>query len=250
MLNKKVTVIAHSFNGNVEEVPKFIEVGGQKFVADEKGQPKVGEDGKPVPYVETVPPKVEDLSNADLEVLAKVNPFVAKMLEDKKKLEDDLASKAKTEDEKHQKELAEKGEWQKLAEEREKDLATIRADLAKKEDMLGKYVGSVESVLKEVLATIPKENIVLIPADYSPRQKLEYITKNAKLLGAKMNTIKGDKVDKSDDTPTATDEEKLVSEIEEFHKRAATLTKAEQTTYYEKTQELKILRQKRLDAVK
>lgn len=243
----KSEVKIHAFNGNVEDEVKFVEVDGKKFVDDGSGKAKVGEDGNPVPFEEKkqdVPPVIEKVDEADIETLAKVNPHVARLLADKKKAEDDLQAQAVADSQRKQKELEEKGEWQKLAEERAKEIEILKGDLTKASGQLGKYVGSVEAILKDIIATIPKERISLIPADFSPRQKLEYITKNAKLLGAKVavnSTSEG--VDKNDDTPNVTDEEKLINEIEELRKKT-TRTAVEDKLMFEKASALKALRVK------
>lgn len=224
----KQTVVVHSFNGFAEGEEKFVEVDGKKFVDDGAGKPKVGADGQPIPFEEKkIDVKIEDLSNAQLEELAKVNPHVAKMLSDKKQLEDDIATKQKDEEDRVKKDLESKGEWQRLATERESTIDELKKKLSEKDIMLGKYAGSVETILKEVLATIPKDNQALIPSDYSPRQKLEYITKNAKMLGAKVVVGKDGGVDKNDTQPSATDEEVLINEIDALMKKGASRTSLE-----------------------
>lgn len=251
MYKKNVSkVVSHFYNGNIDEV-KFIEVDGAKFEADEKGQVKVGADGKPIPFVEKKADDIDkdkiDVATADLETLAKINPAIAAMLDGKKKADDLLTQKEKDEKLAEEKALQEKGEWQKLAEARATDLEKALDLVKQKDDLLGKYKGSVETILKDIMATIPKDNLVLIPADYSPRQKLEYITQNAKLLGAKINQIKkGDGVDNSDDTPSGTEEEKLVTEIEELIKKGDKKTKTELDILYEKSKKLTELRTKRM----
>lgn len=245
--HKKFVHIVHSFNGNIEGEDKFVEVDGKKFVDDGSGKPKVDDKGQPVPFVEKKADdiKIDKLDEADLETLAKVNPHVARLLADKKKADEDLQAQQVAESKRKQKELEEKGEWQKLAEERAKEIEILKGDLTKKGEQLGKYVGSVENILKDVMATIPKERQSLIPSDFSPRQKLEYITKNAKLLGAKVAiNANGEKVDTNDDTPAVTDEEKLVKEIEELRKKT-NRTASEDKLMFEKASSLKALRAKK-----
>jgi hypothetical protein len=245
--NQFAEVKVHSFDGNIEEADKFVEVDGKKFVDDGSGKAKLGDDGQPVPFVEKKADefKIDNVSEADLEALAKVNPHVARMLADKTKAEQDLKDKEVAESQRKQKELEEKGEWQKLAEERQKEIDILKGDVSKKDEMLGKYKGSVEAILKDVIATIPKERLSLIPADFSPRQKLEYITKNAKLLGAKVAINQtGEGVDKNDGSPVVTDEEKLINEMEELRKKSPR-TASEDKLYFEKATQLKALRAKK-----
>lgn len=240
-------VVVHAFNGDVEDAPKFVEVDGKKFVDDGSGKAKLGDDGKPVPFEEkkVEAPKIDNVAEADLEALAKVNPLVAKMLSEKSDAEKKLADQIKADDDAKRKTAEKNGEWQKLAEEERQKREKAEADLATKTEQLSKYVGSVESILKDVIATIPKEKLTLIPDGFSPRQKLEYITKNAKLLGAKVaiNTT-GEKVDGSDGAPAVTDEEKLVKEIEELRKKTPR-TASEDKLMFEKASALKALRAKK-----
>lgn len=233
-MNKQfvTTIVSHNFNGNEVEV-KTVEVDGKKFIADETDptKPKLDDKQQPVPFVDTkVVPKIEDLSKADLAELAKVNPHVAKMLDDAKartEADEKAAAEKKAADEKA---AGEKGEWQKLADTRAQELEGTKGTLKQKEEMLGKYVETTEKVLKGLLATIPKENVSLIPADFSPRQKLEYIITNAARLGAKMNAVDG-KIDKNDLTPNGTDEDKLMARMAELTTKAnaRTATTAELT---------------------
>ena len=240
-------VSLHSLNGHEEDI-KFVEVEGAKFVADEKdpAKPKLDDKGEKIPFVEKKPgesDKVDEskLGELTIEELAKLSPAAAKLLEEKtareaadKKREADEAAKAEEDAKK-------KGEWQKLAEERGVTIETLKKELGTKEEILGKYVGSTKQILAEVMKTIPKENVGLIPESFSPREKLEYITQNAKLLGATIvGSGKGGKVDKNDADPNATDEEKLATEIEELRKKP-NKTQTELNVMFEKAQQLKKL---------
>lgn len=222
-------VVLHKFNGNEDEVVKTVEVDGKKYVADETdpAKPKLGEDKQPILFVEKkadeLPPELKDLSKAELKDLAKHNPAVAALL-DKQTKRDEADTKAEKErKEKEEKEAAEKGEWKGLADSRGAELATVKDTLAQKEEQLGKYVETTKTVLAGLMASIPKENQGLIPADFSPRQQLEYIIKNAKSLGAKVNSIDG-KIDANEGKPKGTDEEKLIARIDELTKKSKTRT--------------------------
>lgn len=249
-MSKKIVseIVLHSVNGNEEQSDKFVEVDGKKFVDDGSGKPKVGEDGKPVPFEEkkAEPPKV-DLANAGLEELAKVNPHVAKMLADQTEEQKKAAEKKKEEEENQRKEAEKNGEWQKLADEFKKKNEDLTGLLDQKNEQLGKYVKSVETILAEVLKTIPKENLALVPDKFSPREKLEYITQNAKLLGAKIIGAAGGKIENNDTTPTATDEDKLVAEIDELKKKGGTRTASETELMLEKAKKLKEIRTKKAE---
>lgn len=222
-------IVLHPFNGNEEEV-KFVEVDGAKFVADETDptKPKLGDDQKPVPYVEkkaddVVVPKIEDVSTAELEDLAKHNPKLAALLDTQKKREADDKKAADEKVAAEEKAASEKGEWQGLAEKRGTDLTKMTAERDQKEEQLGKYVKTTEAVLKGLLASIPKENVGLIPSEFSPRQKLEYIIANSSRLGAKMNAA-GGKIETSDEHPAGGEEEKLIARITELTKKATDRT--------------------------
>jgi len=214
-LNQLLVLVSHRFNGNAD----FIEVDGQKFIPDETDptKAKLGADGKPTPYVgkkvDPALPKIDDLSTADLEALAKVNPKVAKMLADNVDSQKRESDRIAAEDEAKRKDAEKNGEWQKLAESERVKRETAEKELAQKNEILGKYVGSIETILKEVLATIPEANRGLIPEKFSPREKLEYITANAKLLGAKIVGGTGT-IPKNDATPNGTDEDKMVARLQ------------------------------------
>jgi hypothetical protein len=247
-LDTRKSVIAHRFNGNIEGDEKFVEVDGQKFVDDGTGKPKVGEDQKPIPFVEK---KADDgADEKSLEELAKTNPAIAKLLEDKKKAEKDLSDKLAKESEERQAQLAKNGEWEKLAKEQEAEIARLKEEDGKKFEIIGKYKGSIKSILDATLATIPKDKIGLIPDSFSEREKLEYITKNAKLLGATIIAVKGDKVEKNEDEPNLGEEDTLRKELGELIKKGSTRTATEDNLMTEKSRKLKELQTKRLQGDK
>jgi len=175
--------------------PKTVTVDSVEYLADDKGEIKLdgeekivydpekhGKEDKPKPKDDDKKPKV-NAADAELEALAKVNPKVAKMLEEKatadKKIEDDrIAAEKAAEDD-----AAKQGEWQELAETRATKLKDLEDKHEKQGDQLGKYVDSTKRILEETLKTIPEENRGMIPEDYSPRQQLEYITKECEGVG-------------------------------------------------------------------
>lgn len=224
MQNTSTSVVkVYSVNGYEDDV-KFVELDGQKFVADDTdpAKAKLDDKGEKIPFA----PKAADGgaggggNSEDLELLAKTNPAIAKLLDERKQREIDDKKREKEEEDRKEKEAAEKGNWQKLAEDRAKKIEELTQDNSKKEEILGKYVGSTKAILAEVVATIPKENLGLIPENFSPREKLEYITKNAKLLGAKIvGAGKGGAIDKNDVEPPSTDLEKLNNEFLDLQKK-------------------------------
>jgi hypothetical protein len=242
----EAVIVSHRFNGNVDGADKFVEVEGKKYVDDGSGKAKVGEDGKPILFVEKKADAL-DLSTADLEALAKVNPAVAKMLAEKAEADKLLSQNEAARQEKERKDAESRGEWQKIADQEKLKREDVEKQLSAKTELLTKYVGSVESILKEVIATIPKENLTLIPEKFSNREKLEYITQNAKLLGAKINAAKGDKVDKNDIDVNGDGEAKLVAEIQALMTLGGKRTQAQSSEMVKKSQELQELRKKRLE---
>lgn len=223
-------IVAHNFNGNIEEASKFVEVDGKKFEADDKGQPKKNDKGEPIPFVEPTdgkPPKVE-AENADLEALAKVNPAVAKILADKKAAEDALAA-YNTDKEKSEREAAEKrGEWQTLAQTETQKREAAEKALKDREDLLTKYKEDTDFWLKTVMATIPKEKQSLIPSEFSSRQKLRYIMENAAQLGATVPGQKAAPIDKNDAQPVTTELQKTRNELNDLVKKGSARTREEE----------------------
>lgn len=237
-------IVSHLFNGNEDEV--VVEVEGVKYIADptDPTKPKLGDDQKPIPFVDKkVDVKIEDLTKAELADLAKVNPHVAKLLDDQKKREEADTKAEQDRKKKEEDDAKEKGNWQQLAETRGNELDTTKKTLAQKEEMLGKYVGMTENILKGLLNTIPKENIALIPADFSPRQKVEYIFANADRLGAKVNAA-GGKIEKNETEIAGTEEAKLSARITELTAKAnnRTATNSELTELQEVGSKLTQLR--------
>lgn len=183
-----------------------------------------------------------------IEDLAKDNPELAKLIEERKALQDKIdaeetARKAKEAEETKAREeaAAKNGEWEKLAKEREARIAELEKDNAQKSDHLDKYILTTNTTLENIMQTIPEENRGLIPEDFSPRQKLEYITKNAKLLGAKVSEAKGGSVPPNDKQPAGTEEERLQSEFNDLQKKVkdGTATAAESASLFQKAVELK-----------
>jgi len=198
--------------------------------------------------------KKTETEKKSLEDLAKENPELAKLIEERKALQDKIdaeetARKAKeAEDAKLRDEDAQKkGEWEKLANDRAAKIAELEKEMASKSDHLDKYILTTNTTLENIMQTIPEENRGLIPADYSPRQKLEYITTNAKLLGAKVSEAKGGSVPPNDKQPAGTEEEKLQTEFNELQKKIqdGTATATEKSVYYEKAVALKRARLKK-----
>lgn len=238
-------VVTHFQNGFADPAPEFVEIDGNKFEADpsDNTKAKVDENGKPVPYTEPAPadpanpadPAKDDLKDKSLEDLAEANPHVKKMLEDR-------AEEERKRIEAETKAAEEKGEWEKLATSRQQELDKLKADNAKKDEMLGKYVGTVKEILEQVKKDIPKENLGLIPDNFSPREQLAYITKNAKQLGVK-GVGGGGGVKPNEAEPPTTDLAKAEAEYAEIEKiPAKDRTSAQAVKFYDLAKSIKKLR--------
>mgnify|MGYP001603956899 CR=1 FL=1 len=242
-VNDSVEVIIHAKNGNEDDV-KFVEVDGVKYQADDKdpAKPKLDDKGDKIPLKSGGGDKGGDKGGSpSLEELAKTNPEIAKLLDDQKKRKDEDEKRDKEQKEREEKEAAEKGQWKELAEKRAQEHEETKKQLNQKEEMLGKYVGSVKQMLKEVMETIPEDKKGLVPDSFSPREKLEYITKNAKLLGANVMGSKGGGVPPNEVDPPSTEEGKLIAELEELRKKA-TKTSADHTKIFELSKKIKEVR--------
>jgi len=216
MLHKIETkVVVHKFNGKEDDV-QFVEIDGKKYIPDDTDKTKAKEvDGKKVEYVAPVPPKKDDapdLSKMTTEEIANLNPEVKKLLQEKADRE---AADAKA---KQDADLA-AGKHEEVIKSKDAEIDKLKKELGTKGEILEKYVGSVKQVLEQVLKDIPKDNIGLIPESFSPREKLEYITKNAKLLGVKVGTGKGGGVPPNEDDPNTTDLQKYQAEFETLQKK-------------------------------
>jgi len=213
---KKNKYIVHLFNGFFSEEIKFVEVDGKKFIDDGTGKAKLDEKQQPIPYVENKENKVDlKLEDADLEALAKVNPHVARVLQEQKERAEKDALDADEKKKKEDEDKAKKGEWQKLAEDRDKTITDLKKDLKNRDDMLVGYKQTVENILKPLLASIPKDKLSLVPSDFSPRQQLEYVMKNATVLGLNGVGGKGGDVPKNDNKG-GTEIEVQISRFEEL----------------------------------
>lgn len=253
-LNKTVVVI-HASNGNETPSDDYIEIEGVKYQKDpdNEGEALKDDDGKPIPFKEKTddgdgggdkPDDKPDVADMSIDELVKVNPELARQMKGLKDLQDWKTKKEKEEEEAKKNKAKESGKFQELFDESEKEKETLKKQLGEKETLLGKYKGSVEKILKGVMETISKEKHSLIPDGFSPRQKLEYITQNAKLLGAKVATKVGDKIDESDDM-SLTDEEKLATELQELIKKGANRTEMENEHMTQLSRKLKEIRAKK-----
>lgn len=223
---------------------KFKEVNGVKYALDDKGEIKKDDKGADVIYID--PTEAIDLANMSVEQLAEKSPALAAILEAGKTATAALKTMQDEKAEADRKAAEAGGNFETLYKtekaEKEKALGIITQKdslLAQKDEILGKYKGSVDTILADVVKTIPKDKQSLIPEKFSSREKLEYITKNAAVLGAKPIAAASTKIEPSDEIDTS-DEGKLRKEVDDLVKKP-NKTPAENSTLWNKSKELKAL---------
>jgi len=229
----------------------LIEKEGKFFQADDKGEVVKNDKGEPIPATEDEIKSHQkeqkgktvdvDIEKADLTELAKVNPNVAKFLTEHKSMLDEK-SKAETEAKtKEQEEAQKRGEWQKLYESEKSEREKTKAEHDKLYAIVGEYKKTVEEILDSYMKVVPKEKQTLIPSDYTPKKKLEYIINNAKLLGLESIVVKGGKIPPSEMQTPATDEAKLADEVNTLLAKT-NRTYQENSALFEKSKKLKEMR--------
>lgn len=216
---------------------KYIVIDGKKYQVDPSDSTKalLGADGQPVPYVEDTPPTTKSL-----EERAKDDPELAAVLAEKKRLEDEAAERERLAEEERQKQLAESGDFKKIAEE-----ATTKAEKAQQKvnetnAVLGEYKETLKGILDDMLAQIPDDKKSLIP-DGATKAKIEYIRKNAKFLGVVLIADKGTEVPPNEVKPPLDEEGKLQKEFNELMAKTE-LTRTEQARLTELSKQLKQIR--------
>jgi len=116
---------------------------------------------------------------------AELNAIVKDRLERERKKNEDTAAKAKKEAEEDA--LKKNQEWQKLAEDREKEIADLNqkvTDLEAIQETADKYKTALEAQLNGYKANLPKHIVTLIDK-MDPVEAMDYITSNAEELGKK-----------------------------------------------------------------
>jgi len=227
-------IVVHSKNGNADPVPEVPPADTPPADAPPKETPPA-----PVPEVPAVPPATPPKEDEKtLEELAKDNPAVAKLLDDKRQADIDAAKALEDE-------AVKNGDWKKLAEERGEKVTELEGKAKNTMEALTKYKGSLKIVLDTMLKKVSEDKVDLIPADYSERQKIEYISKNANLLGVS-NFFGGDGQVPSGDEPNLSEELKLEKEIDELNGKD-NLTQPEHELLFAKSTALKVLREKKED---
>lgn len=184
--------------------------------------------------------EVKDFSKMSLEELAKARPDLADELTKKQELEARIEELQKSFEEAEKREAEKAGDFQKLYQQELSNKESLASKLKEKEDILKKYDGTLTETVDNLLKDIPEENRQLIPDDFSPRQKLSYITKNANLLRGSSSKNIGGPVPKNDENNLSA-EQRLMAEISELQKKE-NKTQSEHTLIWEKSKALKELR--------
>jgi len=208
----------------------FIVIEGVKYKVDPNDKTKalLDDKGEKILYVEeNKGGEKVDLSKFSLDELKKANPDVAKALLEAEQIKADKAKADSEKEEADRKAKADQGKWQELAEEETRKRKEAEANSAKDKDILDKYKGTVNGILEETLKSIPEDKRGLIPSDYSPRKKLEYINSNAKTLGITIGGVKGGAIPPHEVDVNLDDESKAQKEYDELLKKGSARTPIE-----------------------
>ena len=268
---KNIVHIVHSLDGYADgdggDANDFVEIDGVKYKQDpdNEGEALKGEDGKPVPYEEKKAgdddkggkkddgdggkkDEPKDPSKMSLDELKKLNPDVAKALQEgddaRKQLEEAEEKRQKEEEEK----LKEQGKWQELAESAKTEAQKAKDEAKKANELLGKYKGTVDSLLESVLGQVPDDKKGLIPSGFSNRQKLEYAIENSKFLGISV-VNKGGGVPPNDGNAPTDDEGELQKELNDLMAKESR-TYTEDQRMIEVSKKLKEVRKAKEDSQK
>lgn len=206
---------------------KYIEIDGVKYQVDpnDPSKPLIGDNGEKVLFVESEPPAPtppvdtppkwsEDMSDEDLEALAKTDPALARLIREKRKLAEDADAAAQAAAEDHRKQLEKNGEFQQLAKEADDDRKEAVRKMNENNAILDKYKSTVSMIRDKMFEQIPAEKQSLVPTG-SARKQIEYILANAKHLGVSVIS-KGSQVPKNDDKPPVDDEQKDRTRFQEL----------------------------------
>ena len=191
---------------------KYIEIDGIKYQIDPNDPTKALEvDGVKVLYVEEpveVPPVVpapvvpkvsENMTDEQIEELAKSDPALAKILRENKALRTTAEATASQAEADKKAEMEKNGQFQELAAQadREKDIAVQKQKEA--EALLEKYKTTVNTIKDNMMSQIAADKQSLVPEGSAGKQ-IEYILANSKHLGVSI-TSKGSPVPKNEDAP-------------------------------------------------
>ena len=210
-------------------MPKFIEIDGAKYKIDpnDETKPLLDDKGEKILYVEekpkdpVVPPKDPAPTDQSLEALAKTNPEVARMLQDKKQLEEDKRKQDEATEKERKAQLEKNGEFQILAQEAETKREASEAKQAEQAEVLKKQNDAFKDLRDDMVSQIPEDKRTLIP-EVSARKQIDYIRANAKHLGVSILN-KGGKVPDNGNNPPLDEEGELTKRYNEYLKMSPEL---------------------------
>lgn len=193
---KKYLHIVHPVNGDVDPVDP-----PAPTPPTPPEPPKPADPPAPTPPTPPAPP-TPDISKMSLEDLAKVNPALAEKLQGEEKAKREAAEKT--------------GEFERLYNEEKTSHETTKSEATKNKELLDKYKGTIDEILKSVVEKIPEDKRKLIPESFGNRQKLEYIQANAEWFGIGTVLNAGGKVPPNNEQPPVDEEAKLQKEYDEL----------------------------------
>ena len=185
-----------------------------------------------------------DVANLSLEDLAKQNPAVAKVLTDLNDTKETMQKMIDDNEAKKQEEAKKGGEFQKLFEEEQAKNKELKGQNKKLEETLSGYKDSTDKMLDKLLTGIPEEKKKLIPTEYSPRKKLDYVFENAEFLGIESPMSKGSSVPPNNAKPALDVEQQLIKEFQEL-KDKPNKNQAEWDLFFAKGKQIKEIQEKK-----
>ena len=205
---------------------KFIEIEGVKYKIDpdDETKPLLDDKGEKIPYVEekpvapVVPPKDPAPPDQSLEALAKTNPEVARMLQEKKELEEDKRKQDEAAEIERKAQLEKNGEFQILAKESDDKRITSEAKQTEQTEIIKKQNDAFKGLRDDMVSQIPEDKRTLIP-EVSARKQIDYIRANAKHLGVSILN-KGGAIPNNGNNPPLDEEGELTKRFNEYLKRS------------------------------
>lgn len=198
----------------------YIEIEGVKYKVDpnDKTKPLLDDKGEKILYVEPDDKNKNkiDLSKVSIDDIKKANPELARILQEAEDNKSKLSQLDREKEEADRKTKEEAGKWQDIATDETNKRKDAEGKLSEVNSVLEKYKGTVNGILEATIQTIPEDKRGLIPKDYSPRKKLEYINANAKTLGITIGVGKGGAIPPHEVDINLDEESKLQKEFDEL----------------------------------
>jgi len=250
METRKLAHIVHLVDGHADPVddPKPAEDEDPKPAEDQDPKPKDEDGNKPKdPKEQEKPAEPVDASKLSIDELKKLNPEVAKLISESDDAREKLEEAERKRQEDEEESLKKKGEWQKLAESEKEKRKKAESEANKKSDLLDKYKGTVDGLVKDVMEKIPEEKQTLIPSNFSNRQKLEYVQQNASWFGIKSVVDSGGRVPPNNEDPAVDEEAKLTKELNDLVAKGGERTPVEDKKMSELGTKIKEIRKNKKD---